>query len=62
VNHQTRGLLVYGLFLIVAGNSIVGWVKGGVDLTLVTTTCLGLMGLLLGVKPWDKGDDDKDAK
>lgn len=55
---RSRDLLVLGLFLVVVGNSVVGWIHGNIDLTLVTTSCIGLMGLLLGAKPWERRDKD----
>ena len=57
---RTRDLLVWGLFFLVVGNTVVGWVRGSIDLSLVTTSFIGLIGLLTGVKPWKRKDKDDD--
>ena len=32
---RTRDLLVWGLFFLVVGNTVVGWVRGSIDLSLM---------------------------
>jgi len=59
VNQRTRDLLLLGLFLFFGANTIVGWFKGGLDLTLVSTSTLGLIGLIIGAKPWSRPDPPK---
>lgn len=62
MNQRTRDLLILGLFILVVGNTVVGWVRGSIDLTLVTTSIIGLIGLLTGAKPWRRDKDDKDEE
>lgn len=57
MNQRARDWLAAGLVFVIIGNSVVGWIRGNLDLTLVTTSSLGLLGLLAGVKPWKSNGD-----
>jgi len=62
MNQRTRDILILGLFAIVIGNSVVGWLRGSIDLTMVTLSMIGLIGALTGIKPWSKNDKDDDKE
>lgn len=56
VNQRTRDLLALGLFVIILGNCIVGWIRGSIDLTPVTVSALAFLGVLTGARPWERKD------
>ena len=59
MNQRTKDLLALGLFVIILGNSIVGWITGSIDLTPVTISLLGFLGILAGARPWERKDPPK---
>lgn len=56
-NERTKDIIAVGVLLIIVGNSVVGWITGTIDLTIVTTSLIGFLGVVLGVKPWERRND-----